>query len=185
MAESCCSHCGQRGAEVVSALHWDDNDRLVGRLNEARAASDWRGMMKLEGRIEELMAHRPDADCDAILAMFSYSHSSGFAETSSTHHARSFIKLEERRIDYLGKLQRFRDQGSCMCGIGCKLLFLERKTEAYSYFQRARDVGAAHGFFSLESHACSFLGSASIDEGRTEEGLELLRNALAAAKLNE
>ena len=50
---------------------------------------------------------------------------------------------------------------------------------------RARDVGAAHGFFSLESKACIGLGGAAREEGRHEEELELLRNALVAAELNE
>jgi len=47
------------------------------------------------------------------------------------------------------------------------------------------DVGAAHGFFSLESRACQGLGKLAEQEGRREEGLDLFRNALAAAPLNE
>jgi len=72
-----------------------------------------------------------------------------------------------------------------MCTLSDILRYLERKSEAATWFQRARDVGAAHGFFSLESRACEGLGKAAIDAGRHEEGMELLRNALVAAELNE
>ena len=62
---------------------------------------------------------------------------------------------------------------------------MPRGTWSRFYYQAARDVGAAHGFFSIESMACKGLGSAAIDAGRHEEGLDLLRNALVAAELNE
>jgi len=91
-------------------------------------------------------------------------------------------------MSQLGKLQLFRDQGKAMCFIAemCfKCSFLERRSEAEKWNQRARDVGAAHGFFSLESKACIGLGMAAVAEGRDEEGVALLRNALVAAELNE
>ena len=72
-----------------------------------------------------------------------------------------------------------------MCSLSDTLRFLERNSEAATWFQRARDVGAAHGFFSLESKACLGLGRAASLLGRHEEGLALLRNALVAAELNE
>jgi len=67
----------------------------------------------------------------------------------------------------------------------CILSLLDRSSEAATWSQRVRDVGAAHGFFSLESTACIGLGMAAIDASRFEEGLALLRNALVAAELNE
>jgi len=72
-----------------------------------------------------------------------------------------------------------------MCSLADILRILERNSDAAKWYQRARDVGAAHGFFSLESNACTGLGSAAMDEGRHEEGVALLRNALVAAELNE
>ena len=57
--------------------------------------------------------------------------------------------------------------------------------EAAKYYQRARDVGVAHGFFSVERSACLGLGRLAMAEGRAEEGMELLRNALEAARLSE
>jgi hypothetical protein len=104
--------------------------------------------------------------------------------TDSDDHALSYVGLGDRCVDFLGKLQRFRDQGECLCSIANKLLYLGREEEAGRHFTRARDIGAAHGFFSVECAACMGLGGLAFDEGRHEEGVEL-RNALAAVPLVE
>jgi hypothetical protein len=135
--------------------------------------------------MEELMARQSDDGCSGILEAFSVSHQMGFHETGSKVHAHSYVGLVERRIPLLGRLQRFRDQGGAMCSLSNILLLLERNSEAATWNQRARDVGAAHGFFSLESTACMGLGEETMREGRHEDGLALLRNALVAAELNE
>jgi hypothetical protein len=135
--------------------------------------------------MEELMAHKSDDDCSSILTAFSIAHHMLWQTTGSKDHARSQVGLDERRIPLLSKLQRFRDQGDAMCNLSNTLRVLERNSEAATWSQRARDVGAAHGFFSLESKACTGLGRAAFNAGRHEEGMELLRNALVAAELNE
>jgi len=163
---------------------------VAAKLDAADAAGDWRGVVKWEGRMEELVSQRLEARqsddaCLTVLSRFSNAHLSGFYETGSKDHARSYAGLVERRIPLHGKLQRFRDQGEAMCNLSDILRFLDRYSEAATWYQRARDVGAAHGLFSLESKACMGLGRAAIDAGRHEEGVELLRNALVAAELNE
>jgi hypothetical protein len=167
---------------------------LAAELNEgldrpafdvAHATGDWRGVLVWEGRMEELIAHRPDDFCLKILSVFTTAYREGFTATGRKVHACSFVGLQERRIPLLGKFQRFRDQGTAMCSLSNMLDLLERPSEAATWYQRARDVGAAHGFFSLECKACRGLGSAALNEGRHEEGLALLRNALAAAVLSE
>jgi hypothetical protein len=91
----------------------------------------------------------------------------------------------ERQIPLLGKLQRFWDQGELMCNMGSMLYQLDSNSKAAASYQRARVVAEQHGFFTLESRACTGLGIAAIDDGRRMEGLDLLRNALTAAELNE
>jgi len=132
-----------------------------------------------------LVAGQSEKVCLATLSAFSKAHQLGFHATGSDDHARSYVGLVERRIPLLGKMQRFRHQGDAMCSAADTLLTLHRDSEAAAWYQRARDVGAAHGFFSLESNACRGLGMLAVQEGRREEGLELLRNALVAAELNE
>ena len=51
------------------------------------------------------------------------------------------------------------------------LLVLRKESDAATWFQAARDVGAAHGFFSVESTACEGLGRLAVGEGRREEGV--------------
>jgi len=205
-----CAHCGKQGAgfkrcsrckqacycgAACQNADWKRHKKtcappvplqdVAAKINAAQTAGDWREVLKWEGRMEELMAHRPDDFCLGILSVFANAHRMGFAATSSKDNAHSLAGLEERQIPLLGKLLRFRDQGEAMCSLSIMLRFLERNSESATLFQRARDVGAAHGFFSLESTACMGLGMAAMEEGRHEEGVALLRNALVAAELNE
>ena len=212
--ESCsadrCSHCSKAGVELKRCMRckeasycgaacqkadWTRHKKtcappvplsdLIEKLWEAHSGRDWRGILKWQGRMEELMAGRTDTGCAYILEIFSIAHKRGWNSTGSKDHARSCVGLQERRIPLLLKLQRFRDQGEAMCDIAFNLYSLKREREAASYFQQARDVGAAHGFFSLESKVCLGLGRSAAIEGRLEEGVALMQNALAAAQLNE
>jgi len=81
--------------------------------------------------------------------------------------------------------QRFRDQGEVMCGITEDLCFQGKTREAAGYFQRARKLGEAHGFFLLECGSCLGLGNLALAEGSNDEGLELLRNVLVCVPLCE
>jgi hypothetical protein len=122
----------------------------------------------------------------AVLAStFSGGHSAAWDATGSTDHALAVVRLQDRRIELMGNMERFRDQGETMCGAAECLFDAGKRQEAAGYFQRARDVGAAHGFFSVECKACRGLGIRAIGEGRHEEGVDLLRNALAASSLRE
>ena len=208
-AESC-AHCGKQGAgfkrcarckqacycgAACQNADWKGHKKtcappvplqdVAAEINAAHASGDWRRVLKWEGRMEELMSRQSDDFCSLTLTVFSEAHLSGHAATDIKDHLLSFVGLVERRIPLLGKLQRFRDQGKTMCNLSDILRSLERNSEAATWYQRARDVGAAHGFFSLESSACTGLGMAAMKEGRHEEGVALLRNALVAAELNE
>jgi len=192
-----CSRCKQAcycGAECQNA-DWKRHKKkcappvplqdVAAKINAAHVTDNWRGVLKWEGRMEELVAHQSDDACSGILSVFCNAYQMGIIATGSKDYARSYVGLMERRIPLLGKLQRFWDQGQAMCAAADKLMILQRYSEAATWFQRARDVGAAHGFFSLESSACMGLGEVTMREGRHEEGLALLRNALVAAELNE
>ena len=156
---------------------------VVERVQVAHIAGDWPEVLKWEGRLDELMATAPDAVCSVFLLAMIEAHNLGQSSTGSPHHALSRIRLLERRVELLGRLELFRDQGEAMCDRADQLLNLERGQDAAVYYQRARDVGAAHGFFSVESRACLGLGLVGRGEER-EEGLDLLRNALAAVNLS-
>ena len=46
-------------------------------VNAASLREDWRGVLRWEGRMEELMAHQQDAGCNLALEIFSRSHTLG------------------------------------------------------------------------------------------------------------
>jgi len=144
----------------------------------AEAVGDWRGVLKWEGRMGDLMAGMPDKSCEMILGVFSQAHKFGMTSTGNKQHAIKVVALETRRVELLGRIERFRDQAEAMFQIAHYLDRLGRRQEAAVYYQRMRDVGEAHGFFSAECRACQGLGEIASKEGRDQEGLDLLRNAL-------
>jgi hypothetical protein len=158
----------------------------------AGGINDWREVLKWEERMDEMMAGQPDETRALILRRFLVAHNAGSLSTvsgtlprGSPHHYLSSIRLEEQLIDFLGEMQLFRDQGEEMCALASTLRAAGKRQESSLTYQKARKVGEAHGFFSVECEACLGLGRQKIVEGCNEEGLDLLRNALAASRLSE
>jgi len=136
-------------------------------------SADWREVLKWEGRLPELMATAEDVNCDFFLQAFKTAHllgrdskggrsgpdSPGDFRDGESHHSVSIHSLDERRVELLGKLDRFRDQGELMCKVGDHLhTWWGRNAESAAYYQKARAVGEKHGFFSVECLACLGLG---------------------------
>jgi len=205
-ASGTCSHCGTQGdgfkrcsrcknASYCSAdcqkAAWKVHkttckkvEDLWDLLKAAHDARDWRQILKWEGRMGDLMKNQQDAFCDRVLGLFASGYFFAFSETSRSDHAMQVVETKELRVQLLGKMERFRDQGAVICQIAqfveqccygeaafagfdkatlssevrrhVEVLFTPGK--AAKYYQRARDVGAAHGFFSVECDACMGLG---------------------------
>ena len=188
---SVCKHASYCGAACQNAA-WKKHKNMCVTLEEVRKrvdaaleGEDWRGVLKWEGRMEQLLEGQSDDSRCFTLNLFKWAHGVASNSTGSTDHALAAVRLQDRRIELLGQMERFRDQGEAICQAAEYLQRAGKDTEAAGYFQRARDVGAAHGFFSVESNACSGLGILAMDEGRDAEGADLLRNALAASSLRE
>jgi len=136
--------------------------------------------------MEELLENCSDATCEEALKQFQDAHASAFTSSGKPDHALSDFLLGKRRVALLGRMQRFRDQGEEMCSLAGKILFsLDKHEEAGVLFREARKIAEANGFFSVEFSACEGLGKLAIKEGRAQEGVELLQNALVAACLCE
>ena len=158
-------------------------DEVFEKVNAAHLREDWREVLKWEGRKDEMMERQPDAACNNILGVFASAHRRGFKSTVdfSHDHSLSIVRLETRRVEVLGRMQRFRDQGEVICVVADHLRVLGTTQEAAGNFQRARKLGEAHGFFLLECESCFGLGNMARAEGRDDEGLVLLRHALVFA----
>ena len=228
--KDCCAHCGKQcavlkrcstckeiwycGAECQQAA-WKGHKKSCApplplrvvqqKVLAAMEANDAPGLLKWEGRLEELLQGWPLDGCDAILTSFINARMDASGQCSPADrasHSISIYSLHLRRVELLGKMERYRDQGNCMCSLAENLNLLskylqdagmiadprvdsrslERMQEAMMYCQRARDLGAAHGFYSVESRACMGLGLFAVHTGRHQEGLDLLRNALVYPK---
>ena len=161
-------------------------DRVFEKVKRAHLAGDWREVLTHEGRMEELLVVQLDSTCQDILAAFAEANKKKVAEIGFSNELLFLVvSLEKRRVEVLGRMQRFRDQGELMCFIGGYLHLAGQREEAKKCLNQARDVGAAHGFFSVECQSCMELGAIAMKEGHHEEGVAMLRNALAAAPLVE
>jgi len=167
-------------------------DQLTTKLEEAAERSDWHGVLSYETRIEDVLPSDDDELCENLLSLFGFAHGMMMTERSTlgqrkesmAHAARSAVH-EERRIEILGRMQRFRDQGEAMDILGSTLFTVGKEADAERWMLRARQVGADHGFFTVECRACAALGNLYMQDGREAEGLDLLRNAVAAATLDD
>ena len=174
------------------------NEEVQDLVETAHIAEDWPGILKWEARMDRIMEGQPDEFCEWFFRVFIGAHKEMRRDTGDPAHALANVGLHERRAELLGKMERFRDQGDAMCEMGNNLMISgmrqnkegEVEDEAVQRaFQRARDafqlarnLAEAHGFFSVECQACLGLGRLALrhQEDRTQEAVDLLKNALAA-----
>ena len=81
-----CSRCKQAsycGAECQNAA-WKGHrktcltlEEVLEKVRAANLRKDWRGLLKWEGRMEEMMEQQPDAFCNNILALI-VTHTGGW-----------------------------------------------------------------------------------------------------------
>ena len=157
---------------------------LFDKVDAAHEGHDWLEVLKCEGRLDELMAEQSDEHRDYLLRVFSDAHSRSGAMKGCIAPAVEMVRLQRRRLAGLVKLERFRDYGDALCYIGDGLLASKctcdssLREEAAGFFHKALDVAQSHGIFSVECLAGAGLGDLAMLDGRDEEGVELLRNAL-------
>ena len=111
----------------------------------------------MEGRIDELLVRSTDDSMRSdIVGTFIMARLMIPSQTSCPDptHASKTIDLFKRRVELMGKMERFRDQAKCMCDLSQSLVDAGQRKEAESYLQRARKVGEAHGFYSAEYESC-------------------------------
>ena len=154
-------------------------------VKAAVAAGDWLGVLEWEGRIEELVEH--ESQKGMTMKYFVNAHLMRWVDFKEDavgkEHGREYVILEERRIDLLEKQRQFPSKRSCPFRSGHQSAPHKRSCcrKIKGFLQRARDIGATHGFLDVESEACQNLGQRAVREGRDEEAVELFRHAYSVA----
>ena len=154
--------------------------------------SQWDDVLQWEGRMEELVDNLPDHEIAVsheivVLRKFVRAHMSGVhasehfisSESDARAHAICVVRLEQRRLSILNKMERFQEKAEVLCNIAHYLhAFLREGEEAAGYFQRAHDLGLAHGFSSVKCEANLGLAHVAMEEGKHEEAVELFEALL-------
>jgi hypothetical protein len=153
----------------------------------AMKSNDWRHVLTWESNIEDMFKSYPALDKRAeVLHTFSDAHGDAFMETKKERHLWCMIKYEKRRFSILNDMRQFWTRGKAMTELAERLDNNEIYTEAIKWWECARKIGVEHGFITLECLACTGIGQVGLLEGnRSEEAMDLLRNAVLAGRLNE
>jgi len=157
-----CTHCGKEGVALKRCMRckqasycgaecqksgWMLHKEICKNLEDVRErvsvaynTQEWREVLKWEGRMEELLANQPDESTMEGLDHFLVAHKALMMKDTSMaegskDHSEPIILLEGRRVELLGKMERFRDQGESMCQCAGLLMFLEKKEDAASMYQ--------------------------------------------------
>jgi len=142
-------------------------------VRTARASRDWSGVLRWESRLEELLLTLDEVRHPQLIF--------DFADTNfhRGHYAKA-ASLFQRRVQLLGKMERFREQGVDMCRVGECFVSLNDAKGADTWYQKARTLAEKHGCYELEGRACLGLGRVELYmRGRMQEAEELLRHALS------
>ena len=116
------------------------------KMRAAEQALDWRGVLKWEWRMEELLENGSDEMCNLILQSFGGAHTMNSAETGLNELVSLHIaELEMRRVDFLGKISRFRDQGEAMITVSEHLRFADKDQESVRYLPARTSSGWSGG----------------------------------------
>ncbi|KAJ1474988.1 hypothetical protein T484DRAFT_3213394 [Baffinella frigidus] len=141
-------------------------------VRKASGTGDWAGVLKWESRLGEILETVSGELHPEMLDAFAVAH---FKEK---HFEKSAI-FYEKSLPILGKMERYRDQGSNMCQIGQCFSNINDTPRAVPWFNKARALGAQHGFFSVECGACLGLGRVEKMEGRMPGAEELMQHAFS------
>ena len=156
------------------------------KLGDLMAQTDDDKLLYMARNIEHFLLHlkSPQEQC-ALLSKIAHGLRQSMVLNGTHEHISDVIPLFKMRVEILGSMKRFRDQGDETNIIADLYSSLDDYSSAIIYFERARRIGEAHGFFRIECLACRGMGDVFVKQGRVDEGMDLLRNALAAAPLSE
>ena len=151
-------------------------------MKAAADAGDWLRILKWEGRMEELLEYQSEPVSVTILLRFVRAHLMYWGDfkedAAGKEHGRTYVQLEERRIDLLAAMGRLRESALALCDLANNQLQIEdEKATAERFFKRALEIGAANGFTDVKCRAYQGLGGMA----PPEEAVKLFRHAMSLA----
>mmetsp|Transcript_56249 Transcript_56249/g.134279 ORF Transcript_56249/g.134279 Transcript_56249/m.134279 type:complete len:456 (+) Transcript_56249:672-2039(+) len=159
-------HCG------VGAGGAPPRSTIVRMVEKARVSRDWAGVLRWESRLEDLLT-LSEAGHPTLIESFAV------ANLNQGHFAKA-ASLIQRRVQLLGKLECFAEQGADMCLVGECFVRLDDAQGAGTWYQKARKLGEKHGCYAVECSASLGLGRIEFYTlKRMTEAEELLRHALS------
>ena len=198
LGHDCCGDCKEQKYCSIGCMEAHSSEHipkckfhrlhdLLGQINTIELASNWRKVLPLQSTMEMLMLEGPidisNRQKQVVLVLFIDSNHKAYTETGHEVYRVSLIRLKENLVKLLGSMELFHEQGLYMTSLGGMFMAMKHYIVAQIYFQEVRDIGVAHGFFTMECKACLGLGRIAMKEGRSQEGLELLQNAVCASSL--
>ena len=187
----CCRECQQadwKKHKIVCEPHLPI-DKVMRNMVEATAVKDWQGTLKGEWRLDELRGMNNDEEHSWLLAALMTAHQQGrncaIKWDDRERHALACIRLGKERSELLRTMERFRDQSEVIFILATNHSTVGDRAGAVRCYKEARSIGEKHGFFSAECQSCLGLGEIAILSGDVKDGVDLIRNALAAAPLVE
>lgn len=154
----------------------------------ATVAECWRELLPLGEEMEDVMLDLPiellsNAHKTTIINMFIQANEYAARATGQFEHATTAIRLSKYLIAHFEKMEDFAAQGQAITDIANIFVCISKHEDAKFYFQKLRDLGVQHGCFTMECMSCIGLGEQALLEGFQTDGVDLLRNAVAASSL--
>ena len=154
-------------------------------------ANDWRKTLKWSGFIEQFMRRglQPGPTVDelrrTVLLVFTRAYATASIETGEHHYAYAAIPLLHERMALHVKYQRFAEQIESISMLGRMLAMTLHDTtneQVVECFQRAYDIGTAHGITRFDLTSSLDLGRIAHAQGRHADATNLFRAAIAASQ---
>ncbi|KAJ1494850.1 hypothetical protein T484DRAFT_1926539, partial [Baffinella frigidus] len=157
---------------------------VCAELIAADAKNNWRGVLKVEGRMEKMMHLSNDGLSERLIQIFIRAHDLAVFTEGPDEHGPAVERLEQMLADLFGKMERYLDQGRSLNNLGQKLLGMgQRAQEAGSFFEKARGIGEQHGLLGVQCGAALGMGQVEMSIGKEKEAELLFRQALELAPL--
>jgi tetratricopeptide (TPR) repeat protein len=166
-------------------------------LDDAYEKKDWVEILRWTSRIDEFFACGICSDeCKAsLLSVFCAAYTGTMPVSYKVDGLARVLDADERGYDLhvlmlrhaevLHRLERYRDEGELICSAADCIYDLGRFDDCIKLYSSARSIAEGNGFFTVECVSCKGLGLCYLQQGRVDEGFDLLRNAFATAPLCE